>query len=72
MLPPGMQWARRHGILAEADELPNGPDPTITGSRWIWEELVSGATFKLDLVRWTRKLDHINVSELLSLGRWST
>ena len=43
-------------------------DPNITGSRWIWEELVSGSTFKLDLVRRTRRLDHINVSEPLSFG----
>ena len=41
MLPPGMQWARSHGILPEEDELPDGPDPIITGSRWIREELVS-------------------------------
>ena len=71
MLPPSMQWARRHGLLPEADELPDGPDPHITGSRWIWEELVSGSAFKLDLVRRTRRLDHINVSELCHLEKQS-
>ena len=66
LLPPSMQWARRHDLLAEDEELPNGPDPATTGSRWIWEELVAGSSFRLDLVRRTCRLDHINVSELLS------
>ena len=68
MLPPAMQWARKHGLLPGDDELPSGPDPNITGPRWIWEELVNASTFRLDTVRRTRRLDHINVSELLSFG----
>ena len=66
MLPPSMQWARSHGLLAEDDELPHGLDPSITGSRWIWEELVSSSTFRLDTVRSTQRLGH--VSDLLSYG----
>ena len=68
MLPPSLQWARTHGLLAEHDELPLGSDSNITGSRWIWEELVEGSVFRLDTVRPTRRLDPINVSELLSFG----
>ena len=68
LLPPGRQWARSHGLLSENDELLDGPDSAITGSRWIWEELVSGSGFRLGSVRRTRHLDHINVSELLSFG----
>ena len=62
MIPPAMQWARRHGILAEDDELPGGTDPNMAGSRWIWEDLVQGAAFQLDRVKRTRRFDHINLS----------
>ena len=47
MLPPGVQWARRHNILAEKEELPDGVDPNASGSRWIWEELVQSSSFRL-------------------------
>ena len=68
MLPPSLQWARTHGLLSDDHELPCGPDPLMAGSRWIWEELVEGSTFRLDTVRRTRRLDHINVSEMVSYG----
>ena len=66
--PPAMQWARRHDIVAEADELPDGVDPNVLGSRWIWEELVQSSHFRLDRVKRARAYDHINLSELFAFG----
>ena len=68
MIPPAMQWARRHNILAEEDELPDGIDPDVAGSRWIWEELVQNSSFRLDRAKRARAFNHINFSELLSFG----
>ena len=68
MLPPAMHWARRHNVLAEDDELPDGVDPNASGSRWIWEELVQSSDFRLDRVKRARAFDHINLSELLAFG----
>ena len=40
-----------------------------TTRKWFWEELSQGSsTFRMDRVTRTRAFDHINVSELRSLG----
>ena len=67
MLTPVQRWLKEHGMLGEAEELPEGSLAEEPGVP-IFEELVTSLEFETTLVCKTCRGSHINVSELEAIG----